>query len=116
MNQYLLDQRGVASTPESGNFYATGQKPALIMTGGWSKGRSMFFEVLNFLFMFLRGGKRWKCAQVPAFIRLWMLLAGVQPVFTGFEFTYHGIFSINDSTIMPAGSPALFWQSATMFT
>ncbi len=44
----------------------------------------MPFEILDFLFVFLRSFHRMKGSQITAFLRLWIHFTGVKPVLPGF--------------------------------
>jgi hypothetical protein len=61
----------------------------------------MPLEVLYFLLMFFSCSKRCKSAQVPFLISLWIFLAGVKPVFAGFEFPDHISVYKEKTTIVP---------------
>jgi hypothetical protein len=51
---------------------------------------SMSLEILNRPFMFLGCFETAESAQIPAFTGFWILLARVQPVYSGFELANHG--------------------------
>jgi hypothetical protein len=49
----------------------------------------MAFEILDFAFVLLGGGKGFESAEVAAFAGLGVFLAGVETVFAGGEFADH---------------------------
>lgn len=51
----------------------------------------MAFKVLHCLLMFLRRSLCLECAEVSSFTRLWIFLAGIQPVLAGFQFPDHDV-------------------------
>lgn len=52
---------------------------------------SGFFEVLNLALMLLGLFEGRECSQVAAFAGGWILLAGVESEFPGFELPYHDV-------------------------